>query len=202
MSGSLLVVSGPSGVGKGSICNKLLESINNLRLSVSATTRLPREGEKEGLNYYFLDEKTFKAKIESGSFLEWAQVFDNYYGTPKEAVSEILAGGDDVLLEIDVQGALKLKESFKDAVFIFIVPPTLNELRNRITGRGTETAESIKKRTDKAIYEIKFYTEYDYMVINDNLDDAVEAVRKIIFTERCRVHRYPDFCGVLCNSNK
>ena len=136
--GKLLVISGPSGAGKGTVCKRLLEDLDNLRFSVSMTTRSPRKGEVEGKNYYFVSREEFEKGIKSDSFLEYAMVFDNYYGTPKEMVMEALNDGIDVVLEIDTQGALQVKERFEEAILIFILPPSMKELRNRIVNRATE----------------------------------------------------------------
>lgn len=184
--GKLFVISGPSGTGKGTICKELIKS-DNIRLSVSMTTRDPRDGEIHGVNYYFTSKEEFVSKIDAGGFLEHAEVFGNYYGTPKEEVLERLNEGIDVILEIDVQGALQIKKVFPDAILVFILPPSLTELRNRLIGRGTETPEVVERRLGEAANEISFANQYDYAVVNDQLDIAVENVRTIIFAEHFRV---------------
>lgn len=184
--GKLFVISGPSGTGKGTICKELIKS-DNIRLSVSMTTRDPRDGEIHGVNYYFTSKEEFVSKIDAGGFLEHAEVFGNYYGTPKEEVLERLNEGIDVILEIDVQGALQIKKVFPNAILVFILPPSLTELRNRLTGRGTETPEVVERRLGEAANEISFANQYDYAVVNDQLDAAVENVRTIIFAEHFRV---------------
>ncbi len=153
--GLLLVISGPSGAGKGTICKELLKGDSQSKLSISATTRKPREGEVEGLNYYFKSKEEFKEMIAEGEFLEYAQIYDNYYGTPKKAIFDELDKGNDVILEIEMQGAMQIKRAYPEAVFIFILPPSLKELKNRIVGRGTETEEQIEKRFGSAYNEIK-----------------------------------------------
>ena len=185
--GELFVVSGPSGAGKGTICKRLVAERSDIEISVSATTRAPREGEVDGVNYYFIDKETFSKQIEAGEFLEYAEVFDNFYGTPLKPVKEKLAAGIDVLLEIDVQGAKKVKENYPEGIFIFILPPSLKELRARLTNRGTDSMEVIEKRLSLAMGEIRQMFEYDYFIINDELDDAVDKARSIVDVEHLRV---------------
>lgn len=187
--GLLIVVSGPSGAGKGTICKGLLKNNSQVKVSISATTRLPRTGEKHGINYFFIDKNKFETMINNDDFLEYAKVYDNYYGTPKQYVIENLESGKDVLLEIDILGALQVKEKFKNAVFIFILPPSLEELKTRIIGRGTESTSDIEKRYGSAVSEIKQVIKYDYAVINDNITTAIEDIESIIAAEKCKVLR-------------
>ena len=186
--GLLVVVSGPSGAGKGTICQALLEK-TPLAYSVSATTRKPRAGEVDGESYYFLSVEAFEKMIEKDELLEWAKVYDNYYGTPLKKVEEKLAAGEDILLEIDTQGAMKVREKFPEGVYIFILPPSLAELERRIRGRDTETEDVLKKRLAAAIDEIEEGRRYKYVVTNDEVEDAVEAVRAILAAERRLVVR-------------
>ena len=177
--GRLFVISGPSGTGKGTICKELIKD-DKIRLSVSMTTRNPREGEVHGVSYYFATKEEFLQKIEAGGFLEHAEVFGNYYGTPKMEVLELLNEGIDVLLEIDVQGALQIKDVYPEAVLVFILPPSMTELRSRLSGRGTETPAVVERRLGEAANEISFVDRYDYAVINDDLDEAIENVKNVI----------------------
>ena len=177
--GRLFVISGPSGTGKGTICKELIKD-DKIRLSVSMTTRNPREGEVHGVSYYFATKEEFLQKIEAGGFLEYAEVFGNYYGTPKMEVIQMLEQGIDVLLEIDVQGAIQIKEVYPEAVLVFILPPSLEELRNRLSGRGTETPEVLERRLGEATKEISFVKEYDFAVINDDLETAIDDVKAVI----------------------
>ena len=185
--GRLFVISGPSGAGKGTICKKLLESVD-MSISTSMTTRAPRPGEIDGKDYYFVTVDEFEEKIANGGMLEYARVFDNIYGTPKDMVIKQLERGRDVILEIDVQGGLQIKKKMPEqAVLVFVLPPDLTTLRQRIIDRGTETEEVIDKRFNEAINEIKLIGEYDYYVVNDELDDAVYDLKAIIMAERRRV---------------
>lgn len=190
--GLLIVLSGPSGAGKGTICKALMEKEKDLKLSISATTRQPRSGEIEGKNYFFKSEEEFEKMIENDSFLEWAKVYGHYYGTPKDFVLKNLDEGNDVVLEIDIQGALKIKEKFPEGVFIFILPPSMEELKNRIKKRGTETEEEIIKRFKSAYEELNYVSRYNYVVINDSVEEAVEKIKAIIIAEKCRVDRNKD----------
>ncbi|KUK35062.1 MAG: Guanylate kinase [Caldanaerobacter subterraneus] len=190
--GLLIVLSGPSGAGKGTICKALMEKEKDLKLSISATTRPPRSGEIEGKNYFFKSEEEFEKMIENDSFLEWAKVYGHYYGTPKDFVLKNLDEGNDVVLEIDIQGALKIKEKFPEGVFIFILPPSMEELKNRIKKRGTETEEEIIKRFKSAYEELNYVSRYNYVVINDSVEEAVEKIKAIIIAEKCRVDRNKD----------
>lgn len=187
--GLLIVISGPSGAGKGTLCKALLKKNMDLKLSVSMTTRSPRQGEVDGVNYFFVEKQKFEEMIESGGFLEYAKVYDNYYGTPRSYVEEMLSKGNDVILEIDIQGALKVKEIFKEGVFIFIMPPSMEELKNRIKKRGSETEESLLKRFKSAFVEINYVSKYNYMVVNDTIENAVLKLESIIVAEKCRVDR-------------
>lgn len=186
--GLLIVISGPSGTGKGTVCKSLVEK-NNFWVSVSSTTRSPREGEVHGKNYYFLTKEEFENKINENGFLEYAKVYDNYYGTPKDKVLNLLDKGEDVILEIDVQGALNVKKAYGEAVLIFIVPPSMKELRNRIIKRGSETEESLNKRFNSAYEEMSYANEYNYIVENNQLKLAVNKIECIITSEKCKINR-------------
>ncbi len=192
--GKLFVISGPSGAGKGTIIKELISQIN-VKLSVSATTRKPRPGEIHGQSYYFVEPEKFQDMIKQGEFLEYARVYENFYGTPKTKVLEQLDEGYDVILEIDIQGAMKVKEVFPKAVFIFILPPSMAELRRRITGRGSETKEVIDLRMSKTLGEIAYVDQYDYCVINGQIQEAVDRVKAIIIAEHSKVSS--DIQGIL-----
>lgn len=189
--GRLFVLSGPSGTGKGTICKKILHQVD-ARLSVSMTTREPRVGETDGESYIFVSKEEFVDVLEQDGFLEHMEVYGSLYGTPKEPVMEALNRGDDVILEIDIQGALKVKESFPDGVFIFILPPSLSELENRLVKRGTESSECIKLRLDATIDELSYINEYDYYVINENVEDAASAVTAIMKSEHIRINEHTE----------
>jgi len=184
--GKLYVITGPSGTGKGSICTEILKDVNN-EFSVSMTTRDAREGEVHGKDYYFVTEDEFRDNIEKGNFLEHASVFDHLYGTPKDMVEKQMAKGRNVILDIDVQGALQVKTAMPEAIMIFLLPPSLEELRTRLEKRGTEDPEIIEKRLSKALDEIRLIGEYDYYVVNDDLERAVTEVKSIMTAEELRV---------------
>ena len=188
--GLLIIISGPSGTGKGTICKSLLQHRPDIFYSISATTRSPRDGEQDGVSYYFKSKEEFEEMLARDEFLEWARVYDNYYGTPKAPVAEAIAAGRDVILEIDVQGAMKVKEKAPEGVYVFIVPPSLEVLRSRIVGRATDSMETINKRMDKALGELSTLYEYNYVVINDVLAQAVNKVECIIEAEKCHSGRY------------
>ena len=188
--GLLLVVSGPSGAGKGTICKALLNKNDQIKLSVSATTRKPRNGEVHGVNYFFIEIEEFTKMIENGEFLEYAQIYDNFYGTPKAAIIECLEKGQDVILEIEMQGARQIKEVYPEGVFIFVLPPSLEELKSRIVGRGTETQEEIEKRFSCAFEEINQIVNYDYFIVNEDIEKSVSDVEAIICAEKNKVTRY------------
>ena len=188
--GLLLVVSGPSGVGKGTLVKALMDRNSKIKMSVSATTREPRPGEIEGVHYFFKSEEEFKAMADRGEFLEYIHVFGSkYYGTPRSFVEQHLSNGYDVILEIDVQGAMKVKQSFPDAVLMFITAPSMSEIKSRLIGRGTETMEQVEKRFATAFEEIKMIPQYDYVIINDVVDVAVHHMEAILEAERCRTSR-------------
>jgi guanylate kinase len=188
-SGLLVVISGPSGAGKGTICKRLKDVMKDLKVSVSATTREPREGEEEGESYFFLKEDEFVTRINNDEFLEYAKVYGNYYGTPKKEVFKQLEDGNDIILEIDIQGALQVKKNYPRGVFIFILPPSLKELQNRIEGRGTDSKDVILKRMQCAYDELNYAFEYDYVVLNDEVEVAVEKITCIINAEKNRAIR-------------
>ena len=184
--GKLYVITGPSGTGKGCICKEILKEIDN-EFSVSMTTRPAREGEVHGKDYYFVSEEEFLANVERGNFLEHARVFDNLYGTPKDMVMKQLVKGRNIILDIDVQGALQVKKAMPEAIMIFLLPPSLDELRRRLEGRATDSQDVIEKRLGQALNEIKLIGEYDYYVVNDDIEKAVSEVKSIMTAEKCRV---------------
>ena len=187
--GLLLVVSGPSGAGKGTICQEFMKTHSDCALSVSATTRAPREGEVNGVNYFFLSHEEFKKKIEDGGFLEHAVFCENYYGTPKDEVLKMIESGKNVILEIEVQGALQVRSHYPEAVFVFVIPPTLEELEKRLRGRGTEDDSVISKRLERAKAEFNFIPKYNYVLVNDTVGDAVKRLEAIITAEKCAMTR-------------
>lgn len=191
--GFLLVVSGPSGVGKGTVLHDLMNTQKNLVYSVSATTRDKRDGEIEGVSYFYKSHDEFTHMIDEDKFLEYAHVHNNYYGTPKEFVDNKINEGKIVVLEIDVQGALNVKKNTDNAVFIFLAPPSLSELKNRIVGRGTETEHDINLRMKNARKELEYIKHYDYLVINDHINSAINSVNEIINAEKHKVFREEDF---------
>lgn len=187
--GLLIVISGPSGSGKGTICKRLVEEMKDIKVSISATTRKPRVGEIEGVNYFFLDKDNFLNKISNNEFIEYAQVYGNYYGTLKSEVLKELENGKDIILEIDIQGALKVKKNYPNGVFIFILPPSIEELKSRIEGRGTDSKEVILKRMECVYDELNYAFQYDYVVLNDEVEIAVNKIKNIISAEKNKAIR-------------
>ncbi len=201
--GLLIVISGPSGVGKGTVCKCLLDNNKNFKVSVSATTRAPRKDEIDGVNYFFKTREEFEKMIENNEFLEYMDVFGtNYYGTPRAYVEEELKAGNDIILEIDVQGAMRVKETFPDAVTVFIAPPSMSTLKTRLIGRGTESQESVDKRFAQAFEELKYIPRYDYVVVNSVLLKAVADVEAIIKSEHLRVFRNSEITKKILGGNE
>ena len=189
--GVLLIISGPSGSGKGTIVERLMDDLG-YRVSISATTRNPRPNEENGVHYFFKTKEEFEKMIEAGELLEHACFCDNYYGTPKEYVERQLGEGNNIILEIEVQGALQVKKKYNDAVLIFTMPPTIAELRRRLVNRGTEDMETIDKRIKRAEEELEYLPQYDYIVINDTVEQAVRDVDCIVRAEKMRCGRNPE----------
>ncbi|MGI6550329.1 MAG: guanylate kinase [Syntrophomonadales bacterium] len=188
--GILFVISGPSGVGKGTLREKLMETpLDGLIYSISATTRKPRSGEVDGRDYFFSDIQSFESLIAEGELLEWALVYNNYYGTPKRFVMDNLEKGTDVLLEIDIQGALRVKSLIPDGVFVFVLPPSVEELGKRLNARGKDSQSEIQHRLACYEEEISHVGDYDYVVVNDDVSEATEKIRAIIIAERCSAKR-------------
>ena len=191
--GILVVVSGFSGAGKGTLIKAMLEKHHNYALSISATTRKPREGEMDGREYFFVTRERFERMIEEGQLIEHAQYVNNYYGTPRQYVFQQMADGKDVILEIEIQGALKIKERFPDALLLFVMPPSADELKRRLIGRGTETMEVIDQRLHRAADEADGMTSYDYILVNDQIDTCVEAMHQLIQAQHRKVSSNLDF---------
>ena len=191
--GILVVVSGFSGAGKGTLMKALLEKYHNYALSISATTRNPREGEQDGREYFFVTRDKFESMIEEEELIEYAQYVNNYYGTPRQYVFQQMADGKDVILEIEIQGALKIKERFPEALLLFVMPPSADELKHRLTSRGTETADVIAARLHRAAEEAVGINSYDYILVNDQIDTCVEEMHQIIRSERFRTKRNTQF---------
>jgi guanylate kinase len=188
--GILFVVSAPSGSGKTTLCNRLVDSLSNLHRSISMTTRSPRPGERDGMDYIFIEKEEFLKRQKKHEFLEWAHVFGEYYGTPKKYITHILEKGHDVLLSIDVQGAMKIRRLGMEAVYIFIRLPSLEMLKGRLTSRSTDSKESIEKRLKIARKEMSYTSKYGYVVVNNYVESALENFRSIVIAERCRTHRF------------
>lgn len=187
--GQLIVISAPSGSGKDTIAKEVLKTNKNAWISISCTSRSPRSGEVDGKDYYFLTKEEFLQKIDEGKFLEYAEYAGNYYGTPKDVIDEKLDAGIDVILVIEIQGALKIKEKLSDTIFIFILPPSMRELKRRLDNRNTETKEAMFKRFQTAYQEINTVNKYNYVVINDIVEEAAKKVNAIILSEKSRVDR-------------
>ena len=191
--GILVVVSGFSGAGKGTLIKAMLEKHHNYALSISATTRAPRQGEEDGREYFFVPREKFEEMIREGQLIEYARYVENYYGTPRQYVFQQMADGKDVILEIEIQGALKIKERFPDALLLFVMPPSADELKRRLVGRGTETMEVIDQRLHRAAEEAEGMTSYDYILINDKVDTCVDAMHQLIQAQHRRVSGNLDF---------
>ncbi|MCI9635142.1 MAG: guanylate kinase [Hungatella sp.] len=191
--GILVVVSGFSGAGKGTLIKAMLEKHHNYALSISATTRAPRQGEEDGREYFFVTREKFEEMIREGQLIEYARYVENYYGTPRQYVFQQMADGKDVILEIEIQGALKIKERFPDALLLFVMPPSADELKRRLVGRGTETMEVIDQRLHRAAEEAEGMTSYDYILINDKVDTCVDAMHQLIQAQHRRVSGNLDF---------
>ena len=182
--GVLVVVSGLSGAGKGTICKRLLEKYPDYVLSVSVTSRKPREGEEHGREYFFITKEEFEDRINQGKLLEFAQYVGNYYGTPKDWVEEQLNAGKDIVLEIELQGAFQVRKKIPEAVLIFVLPPDMEELKRRLVNRGTETMEEIERRIQRALEGMEFVPEYDYVIINEDVEKSVDMLHNIVRSEK------------------
>jgi len=200
--GILIVVSGFSGAGKGTIMKALLERYDNYALSISATTRNPRPGEEEGKAYFFKTTEEFEKMIAKDDLIEYAMYVGNYYGTPKAYVEEQLRAGKDVILEIEIQGAMKIKEKIPEALLVFVTPPTVEELERRLTGRGTETAQVIADRLARASEEAEGMGQYDYILVNDTVEECVDHLHQIIVSEHSRVSRNAEFIADIQKQTK
>lgn len=195
--GVLTVVSGFSGAGKGTVMKRLIQKYDDYALSISVTTRNPREGERDGIEYFFKTKEEVEAMIENDEFLEYARYVDNYYGTPRFYVEEMLAKGKNVILEIEIQGAMQIKAKNQEAVLIFVTPPSFEELRNRLVGRGTETADVIESRLKRASEEAEGMPSYDYILVNDQVEDCVDRLHQIILSERAKAQRNEEFINTI-----
>jgi guanylate kinase len=188
----LFVFSAPSGAGKTTIVSELRQQVPSTGYSISHTTRAPRKDETDGVHYHFVDEKTFRNMIDAGGFVEWAQVYGNYYGTSFAGIDEQMAGIDDIILDLDPQGAKNIRKHYDDAVLIYVLPPSMDVLKKRLTGRGTEDEKDLEMRFQKAIMDMKNASWYDYLIINNDLETAVQQACSIITSQRCRTSRQLD----------
>ena len=195
--GVLTVVYGFSGAGKGTVMKRLIQKYDDYALSISVTTRNPREGERDGIEYFFKTKEEVEAMIENDEFLEYARYVDNYYGTPRFYVEEMLAKGKNVILEIEIQGAMQIKAKNPEAVLVFVTPPSFEELRNRLVGRGTETADVIESRLRRASEEAEGMSSYDYILVNDQVEDCVDRLHQIILSERAKAQRNEEFINTI-----
>ena len=195
--GVLTVVSGFSGAGKGTVMKRLIQKYDDYALSISVTTRKPREGERDGIEYFFKTKEEVESMIENDEFLEYARYVDNYYGTPRFYVEEMLAKGKNVILEIEIQGAMQIKAKNPEAVLVFVTPPSFEELRNRLVGRGTETADVIESRLRRASEEAEGMPSYDYILVNDQVEDCVDRLHQIILSERAKAQRNEEFINTI-----
>ena len=195
--GVLTVVSGFSGAGKGTVMKRLIQKYDDYALSISVTTRKPREGERDGIEYLFKTKEEVETMIENDEFLEYARYVDNYYGTPRFYVEEMLAKGKNVILEIEIQGAMQIKAKNPEAVLVFVTPPSFEELRNRLVGRGTETADVIESRLRRASEEAEGMPSYDYILVNDQVEDCVDRLHQIILSERAKAQRNEEFINTI-----
>ena len=195
--GVLTVVSGFSGAGKGTVMKRLIQKYDDYALSISVTTRKPREGERDGIEYFFKTKEEVETMIENDEFLEYARYVDNYYGTPRFYVEEMLAKGKNVILEIEIQGAMQIKSKNPEAVLVFVTPPSFEELRNRLVGRGTETADVIESRLRRASEEAEGMLSYDYILVNDQVEDCVDRLHQIILSERAKAQRNEEFINTI-----
>ncbi len=195
--GVLTVVSGFSGAGKGTVMKRLIQKYDDYALSISVTTRNPREGERDGIEYFFKTKEEVETMIENDEFLEYARYVDNYYGTPRFYVEEMLAKGKNVILEIEIQGAMQIKSKNPEAVLVFVTPPSFEELRNRLVGRGTETADVIESRLRRASEEAEGMPSYDYILVNDQVEDCVDRLHQIILSERAKAQRNEEFINTI-----
>ena len=195
--GVLTVVSGFSGADKGTVMKRLIQKYDDYALSISVTTRKPREGERDGIEYFFKTKEEVETMIENDEFLEYARYVDNYYGTPRFYVEEMLAKGKNVILEIEIQGAMQIKAKNPEAVLVFVTPPSFEELRNRLVGRGTETADVIESRLRRASEEAEGMPSYDYILVNDQVEDCVDRLHQIILSERAKAQRNEEFINTI-----
>ncbi len=187
--GSLFIVSAPSGAGKTTLCRKLVSSLPNLQFSVSYTTRQPRKGEVNDRDYTFINRQDFRLMADKGEFIEWAEVHGALYGTSRKRLEELLDSGNDVILDIDTQGAMQIKERYKEGIYIFILPPSLETLKERLKNRMTDSKEEIGKRLGRAIAEIKTFNKYDYVIINDILEDALMEFEALVISQRVSIKK-------------